>query len=199
MTIAGILKPKSFDTFSSQLLYNVMLVFGGNILLVLSAKIMIPLPFTPVPITGQTFAVLLIGVVLGPIRGVIVILGYLTEAAAGLPVLAGGTGGFAVMLGPTGGYLVGFLFAAFVTGLLAEKGWDRTLIKTTFMMFLGNITIYLFGLLWLSKFIEHSFVFNAGLIPFIPGDIIKIAIAAVLFPSVWKLIQKFQPDEPFPL
>ncbi len=108
---------------------DVLLVFVSSIFIALMAQVRIPLPFTPVPITGQTFAVLLIGAALGSERGAASLLVYLAEGAAGLPAFAGGTSGLAVLVGPTGGYLIGFVFAAYIIGRLAESGLDRRFLE----------------------------------------------------------------------
>jgi biotin transport system substrate-specific component len=116
------------------LLYDAVLVVTGSVFIALLAQVAIPLPFSPVPITGQTFAVLLVGVLLGSRRGGLGVLLYLLEGAAGLPFFAGGTAGLARLAGPTGGYLVGFVVAAIVVGLLAERGWDRRIWGQVFIL-----------------------------------------------------------------
>lgn len=151
------------------------------------AQISIPLPFTPVPITGQTFAVLLTGALLGSRLGFAAILAYLAEGSAGLPFFAGGDHGFATVTGPTGGYLVGFLVAAFVVGWLAERGWDRDVPHAVAAMLVGEVAIYVFGLAWLSRYVPASQVLALGLTPFIPGDAVKIAAAAIVLPAGWRL------------
>ena len=173
------------------ILYDVLLILGGSLLTALSAQIAIPLPFSPVPITGQTFAVLLVGTLLGSRRGALAMLAYLGEGLLGLPVFAGGKGGLAVFMGPTAGYLWGFVAAAFVVGSLAERGWDRHVWSAAAAMFLGNGVIYLFGLPWLSHFVPGSLsqVLALGLYPFIPGDILKLVLAALALPSGWALLQ----------
>ena len=118
-------------------------------------------------------------------------LAYLSEGMLGLPVFAGGSGGISHLLGPTGGYLFGFVAAAFVTGMLSEKGWDRKA-KTTFLaMLIGDMAIYIFGLSWLSYFIGYRKILEVGLYPFIPGDILKICLATALLPSAWRMLDKF--------
>jgi len=186
MTYADVLRP----TIKRQaLLYDISLILGGSILLALLSQLAIPLPFTPVPITGQTFGVLLIGALLGSRRGPLTILAYLTEGALGLPVFAQGLAGPAVFAGPTAGYLLGFIGAAFVVGLLAEHGWDRWLGSTFVMMTIGTAVIFLSGALWLSNFVSWNQVLAMGIIPFLPGAVIKIAAAMLLLPAGWKFIQ----------
>jgi len=169
--------------------YDAALILGGSLLVGLSAQIAIPLPFSPVPVTGQTFAVIFLGALLGARRGCLCILAYIAEGAAGLPVFALGQAGPAVLLGPRGGYIVGFVAAAYVTGLLAENGWDRRIITTIAAMICGNIAIYTFGLLWLCcLFGINKAVLAVGLYPFIVGDLLKTMLAAILLPTGWKLL-----------
>jgi biotin transport system substrate-specific component len=185
-TIADLLRPCEKRR---AIFYDITLVIGGSLLIGLCAQVKILLPFSPVPITGQTFAVLMIGTLLGPWRGSLAVLAYITEGAVGLPVFALG-GGFTILIGPTGGYLVGFVPAAYITGLLAQKGWDRRIVTTILAMVLGNIVIYAFGLFWLCCLtgINRS-VLSVGLYPFIVGDLLKIALAAAVLPSGWKLLE----------
>ncbi len=152
----------------------------ANLLLVACAQVRIPLPFTPVPITGQTFGVLLAGAWLGSRYGAAVVAAYLAEGLAGLPVFAGWKGGLTPLLGPTGGYLVGFLGAAFLVGWLLEKGWHRTWWQVSFAFLLGNAVIYAFGLPWLAWFVGWERVVWLGLLPFLPGDALKLALATAL-------------------
>jgi len=172
-------------------LYDISLIVGGSLLIALCAQIKIWLPISPVPVTLQTFAVLMLGALLGSRRGSLCALAYIIEGAAGLPVFALG-GGLAVLSGPTGGYLAGFIPAAYITGRLAEKGWDRRVGTTILAMFLGNASIYAFGLLWLACLIGTKEALALGLYPFIVGDCLKIALAAVVLPSGWKLLDKIQ-------
>ena len=185
MTYADVLRPSAKRY---ALTYDAVLVLGGSVAMALSAQLAIPLPFSPVPVTGQTLAVLLIGVLLGSRRGALCLLAYLAEGAAGLPVFAGGTGGVLHLTGPTGGYLVGFVVAALVTGFLAERGWDRRFWTTIAAMLLGNIAIYAYGLPWLAFFVGAGKALPLGLKPFIAGDIYKLLLAAVLLPSGWKVL-----------
>ena len=185
-SVAGLLRPceKTRAGF-----YDVALIIVGSFLIGLSAKVQFLLPFSPVPITGQTFAVLVIGALLGSRRGSLAALAYILEGASGMPVFAFG-GGFAILLGPTGGYLIGFIPAAYVTGRLAEKGWDRRIGTTVLAMILGNGLIYTFGLIWLVCLIGLTTkVLIAGIYPFIIGDMLKIALAAGLMPLGWKMLE----------
>lgn len=167
---------------------EVALIFGGSLLIALAAQLQIILPFSPVPITGQTFAVLFLGALYGSKRGPATVVTYLALGVIGLPVFAGGTFGIARLVGPTAGYLVGFLAASFVVGLLSERGWDRRPWATVASMIIGNVIIYVTGILWLLRFVGWPDVLSAGFLPFLAGDAVKIALAAILLPSGWKLI-----------
>jgi len=169
--------------------YNAVLVIAGSIIVALSAKIVIPLPFSPVPVTGQTLAVLLVGALYGSKRGSLAVLAYLAEGISGLPVFAQG-GGILYLFGPTGGYLAGFVFGAYITGWLSERGWDRKVLYTLLAMSIGNIAIFFLGVAWLYRFVGSK-ALVVGIIPFIPGGIIKTIIAAALLPSGWKLVKRF--------
>jgi biotin transporter BioY len=169
-------------------LYDATLIVGGSFLIGLCAHLAIPIG--PVPITAQTFAVLMIGALFGNRRGSLCVLMYIVEGLAGLPVFALGRSGFAVLLSPTGGYLAGFVAAAYVTGLLAQSRWDRRFTTTVLAMTLGSIVMYAFGLSWLCCLMGFSgTVLSVGLYPFIVGDILKIVLAAVVLPAGWKLLE----------
>ncbi|MHC4461448.1 MAG: biotin transporter BioY [Planctomycetota bacterium] len=183
-TVADVLRPSDKRRAG---FYDVALIIGGSLLIALCAQVAIPL--WPVPVTGQTFAVLMIAALLGCRRGCFAVLAYITEGAAGLPVFAHGRAGFAVLSGPTAGYLAGFIAAACIVGLLAEKGWDRRIGTTILAMGFGNIAIYVFGLLWLCCLMGvKRTVLTAGLYPFILGDLMKITLAAILLPAGWKFL-----------
>ena len=186
MVYADLLRP---TMRRSALLYDAALVLGASLVIALSAQVAIQLPFSPVPITGQTMAVLLVGALLGSRRGALAVMAYIAEGLAGLPVFAGATAGLARLFGPTGGYLVGFVAAAFLVGWLAERGWDRRFGKTLAAMTLGNLVIYAVGVVWLAVFVGGlSRAWSLGVLPFLPGDVIKIILAAVLLPGGWKLL-----------
>jgi len=169
-----------------SIIYDLGLLFVGSALIALSAQVAIPLPFSPVPVTGQTFAVLLVGAALGRWRGAAAVITYLAEGAAGLPVFAGGSAGPSVLLGPTAGYLLGFVPGAWLCGFLAEHGWDRRVGSTILSMILGNVVIFAVGLPWLARFVGGSNVWAVGFWPFIPGDVVKIGLAAAALPLAWK-------------
>lgn len=183
LTLSDVLVPRR------TLFRDILLVLGASIFIALTARIVIPIPFSPVPVTGQTLAVLLVGVVLGSRRGALGVLVYITEGAAGLPVFAGG-GGFAYLMGPTGGYLAGFVAAAFLTGMLAERGWDRRPLTAALAMLVGYAAIYLFGLFWLSRFSGMENVLAMGLYPFAAGDLLKLLLATAALPLAWKYLRR---------
>ena len=163
------------------------LVVFGSFLLAVSAQFKIPL--YPVPVTGQTLVVLLIGMTYGPRLGGITIAAYLFEGALGLPVFAGGAAGVAVLMGPTAGYLFGFLLAATAMGFLAERGIGRTVVSTIAAMVIGNCVIYLCGALWLANFIGFGQAIAAGVLPFLYGDALKLVVAAGLMPWAWRAVK----------
>jgi biotin transport system substrate-specific component len=170
-------------------LENALLVAGAGLLTALAAQIAIPVPWSPVPITGQTFAVLLSGAVLGARRAFLAQALYLAEGAAGLPVFAGGTGGALVFAGPTAGYLAAFPFAAAATGWLAGRGWDRRFPTMAAAMLLGSAVIFACGLAGLARFVPGERLLAAGLLPFVPGDLVKTALAALAFPALWRRVR----------
>jgi biotin transport system substrate-specific component len=169
---------------------HVLIVVVASFLTGLAAQIAIPISWTPVPITGQTFAVLLSGAVLGARRGFAAQMLYLAEGAMGFPVFAGGMSGPAVFLGPTAGYLAAFPIAAGITGLLCERGWDRRFVTMFLAMLVGSLSIFALGAGWLLRFVPASNVLTLGVLPFVPGDLIKSALAAVAFPAAWRVARR---------
>lgn len=165
-------------------LNTLLLVPAGTLALCLLSQLAIPLPFTPVPITGQTFVVALNALLLGRKRALAAFLIYAGIGSAGLPVFAMGTSG--LHLGPTLGYLVGMAAATWVIGALADQGRTRTFIRAWLAAMLGSALIFAFGLVGLSVFVPAATVFKAGLIPFIPGDLIKMTLAASVASTVRK-------------
>lgn len=163
------------------------LVIGGAALMAVCSRL--ELPLQPVPITGQTFGVMLVGALLGSRRGTVSMLTYLGLGAVGLPVFAGGAAGLARFAGPTAGYLAGFVVATAVVGWLSERGWDRRTWTTIVAMVLGMLPIYLLGLAWLSRFVGWGQVVAAGLLPFLAGDALKIGLAALSLPMGWRLVR----------
>ncbi len=196
LTVADLIRPSEKKL---AYLYDAALVVGGSIVIALCAQIAIGFP---VPITGQTFAVLIVAMLLGSRRGVSCILTYLAQGLMGLPVFAQGKAGPAAFFGPTGGYLIGFVAAAYVVGSLAERGWGRRPLSTILAMLFGNLAIYAGGLAWLSclayilaRPLGGRGILAVGLYPFLIGDALKIALAAILLPTGWKLIRLFRVDE----
>jgi biotin transporter BioY len=171
----------------SAVLYDAIVIICGSLILGLSSQIKVYLPISPVPITGQTFAVLMLAALLGSKRGVLAILAYLVEGILGLPVFAGGIGP-AALIGPTGGYLVGFIAVAYVVGKLAEMGWDRRVSTTIAAMLVGEIVLYTFGVCWLAIMTNIRIALAVGLYPFIVGDVLKVVLAAAVLPAGWKLL-----------
>ena len=172
------------------LLADVLLVAGGAGFVALAAQVSIDLPFTPVPITGQTFAVVLVGAGLGAVLGLASLGLYLFVGALGAPVYADGTHGWDVLTGPTGGYIVGFVLAAGLTGYLAQRRWDRRFSSAVAAMLTGNVVIYLVGLPWLAEQIDAGLegTLEAGLYPFVVGDLLKLYLAGALLPAAWGLV-----------
>jgi len=172
----------------SGALFDAAAVVVASLFVALCAQAEIRLPFTMVPISGGTLAVLYTGALLGSRRGAAAVALYLLEGSAGLPVFSGGAAGFVHLLGPTGGYLLGFPAGAFVAGLLAERGWDRTPARAFATMLIGSAPIFALGLLGLSRFVPANALLTQGLWPFVPGDLIKAAASAGLLPLGWKLV-----------
>ncbi len=170
---------------------SVALVFGGAVLTAIAAQIAIPM--WPVPITGQTFAVLLVGAVLGASRGALSMITYFSLGAAGLPVFTGAVAG--ITFGTTFGYLVGFIAAAAVVGWFSQLNWHKKVSGVIASFVIGNAVIYLFGLPWLAFALSNlglasdiGSVVAAGLVPFLVGDVIKMALAAAALPLAWKYL-----------
>jgi biotin transport system substrate-specific component len=169
---------------------HIGLIVAGALLIYLTARIAIPVPGSPVPVTGQTFGVLLVGGALGFRRGIGSTLLYVLLGVVGLPFFAEGKGGLAVITGTNGGYLVGFVLAGAIVGRLAELGWDRRLTGSVGAMLIGNAAIYVVGLPWLMVVTGESWTWTLdnGLWPFIVGDTLKLALAAVAFPVAWWVV-----------
>lgn len=169
-----------------------VMVILGIAALALTAKVQVFLPGNPVPITLTTFGVLTIGAAYGARLGAITILGYLALGAMGMDVFAGSSAekaGLVYMMGGTGGYLVGYVLAAFALGIAARKGWDRTVLQMALAMLIGNALIYVPGLLWLHQFATGwEQTLEWGITPFLIGDALKLGLAALLVPTLWKMI-----------
>lgn len=194
MTMAEVLIPERVRraSMAARLAVEASLILGGSLLVAASAQLAVPLPFSPVPITGQTFAVLLVGAALGSVRGSLAMLAYLAQGAAGLPVFSAGGCCVAWLIGPTAGYLWSYPLVAWIVGSLAERGWDRRLLTSALAMLAGNAVIYLIALPWLAFFVGADQVLATGLVPFIPGDLIKIGLAAAVLPGAWGLVERLR-------
>jgi len=187
-TLAPTLSTRYFPR-SAAWLRDLLLITISALFVAALAQVRIPLPFTPVPITGQTFAVLLVGAALGSKRGAASLVLYTFMGALGLPFFAGGASRLAYMTGPTLGYLVGFVAAAYVVGLLAERGLERS-VRTSFVPFLvGTLVIYLFGAGWLAILFGIEQALTLGILPFLIGDAIKLVLAALALPVAWELVE----------
>ena len=178
----------------SDLITNVLLVLGGTGFVAIAAQVSISLPFTPVPITGQTFAVVLVGASLGALLGLASLGLYLFVGALGAPVYAEHQSGWDILTGPTGGYIVGFVLAAVLTGFLAQQRWDRHFNSAVAAMLSGNVVIYAVGLPWLAVKIDAGLedTLEAGLYPFVLGDLLKLYLAGALLPAAWALVRRFK-------
>ena len=189
-TLSGHILPGLFAGHS--LTRQVFLVLAGSAFIALLAQFVIRLPVSPVPITGQTLAVLLVGMALGSRLGALAAIAYCLEGIW-LPVFAGAHTWAHPGTIFTAGYLVGFIGGAYVAGWLAERGWDRTIPATALAMLIGNVVIYIPGLLWLGYMLSPmpvGDVLYRGAVLFLLGDALKIALAMVLFPSLWRLINR---------
>ncbi|QHC66617.1 biotin transporter BioY [Rathayibacter sp. VKM Ac-2759] len=181
--------------FARSLVTDLVLVLAGAGLTAAMAQLYIPM--WPVPFTGQTFAVLLVGTTLGALRGALSMLVYALVGALGAPVFTEASSGWSVIAGPTGGYIIGFVLAAVVTGWLAQRQWDRRFVGTLVTFLAGTATIYLVGLPWLATALasfgypsDLGSVLNAGLVPFLVGDALKALVAAALLPTGWALLSR---------
>ena len=203
MTLAGAVWPDRASPTATRAIRAVVLAVLGSLFVAICAQVQIPL--WPVPVTGQTFAVLVVGMAFGWRLGGATLLLYLAEGAVGLPVFAKFAAGPGVLAGPTGGYIVGFVLAAAAIGYLAQRGWDRSVWRTAIAMLIGNVVLYIPGLIWLGMFyagpgaqyVANTGATNAvgaaiavGLTPFLLVDALKLALAAALFPIAWRMLSK---------
>jgi biotin transport system substrate-specific component len=178
----------------SGLLTDALLVLGGAAFVGLAAQFSFRLGFTPVPITGQTFAVLLVGAAYGPVLGATSLGAYLLLGVAGVPLYADHRHGWSVFSGATGGYIVGFVLAAAVTGALAERGWDKRFSSSVAAMLTGSVIIYLCGAIWLHHELGVSWntTLIDGVYPFVPVDLVKLYLAAAALPAAWGLVRRLR-------
>ena len=190
-TLSARVVPESWVT-------NIILIAAGSALMAVSARFSYQFSFSTVPVTGQTFAVLLIGAVYGSRLGAATMMAYLAEGASGLPVFAGGHGGIAAISTASGGYLFGFIAAAYVVGWFAERGWDRGR-WIVLPMLLGNAALYVPGIIWLHEQfrivnipISWETALDYGLWPFIAGDLAKLVLAALAVPAGWSAVERLR-------
>ena len=179
-------KLKNFENINSNFLIITLMLFG-SILLAISAKVQVP--FWPVPMTMQTFVIFLIGLTYSVRLSFATVAFYLFQGAIGLPVFASG-GGVAYLVGPTAGYLYGMLFASIVISYLANLGFSKTYFKAALSLLIGSVVIFSFGIIYLSYIIGFEKAVAAGLLPFIPSELFKIALAVALIPTLHKIITK---------
>lgn len=191
-----------YNTLSSRiapdsLLAHILLVVAGSALMAACARISFEFSFSTVPVTGQTFGVLLIGALYGSRLGAATMIAYLAEGAAGMPVFAGGHGGIAAISTPSGGYLFGFIIAAFLVGWFAERGWDRSN-RIVAPMLVANAVLYVPGVIWLHQQfgivgapISWSTALDYGLWPFVAGDLAKIVAVSLALPAGWSFAERF--------
>ena len=188
--VEAILPQTGLATF----LKKILIVLAGVAVLALAAKIKVPM--FPVPITMGTFAVLVIGAAYGPRLGLVTIIGYMIIGLLGFDVFAASSSelnGLTYMMGSTGGYLVGYLLAIMALGFAARRGWDRSVPQMAIALFLGNVLIYVPGLIWLGILYGFSAqIFTWGLTPFLVGDAVKLVLAALLVPAVWNIVGKYR-------
>jgi biotin transport system substrate-specific component len=176
----------------STIAWRVLLAFAGSWLVAGLAQVELHLPFTPVPVTGQTLGVLLVGASLGPGLGAASMVLYLAQGALGLPFFSGGDGGgeFLALSAVTGGYLWGFALSAAAVGWLARRGWDRSVRSSIGAMFLGEVVLYLVAIPWLMQALDVPLAraLELGLAPFVVGDTLKLLLAAALLPVGWRSV-----------
>jgi biotin transport system substrate-specific component len=186
MTLLDVARPRRVQ---SRWLTLALAVVVGVCVLTLSAKIQVP--FWPVPMTLQTLAVLMLAMGYGARLGAATVVAYLIAGSAGLPVFAGTPErgiGLAYMMGPTGGFLLGFVLAAWLAGMLAERGWDRSFLKCAAAMLIGHVVIFAAGLAWLTALMGAAKAIDIGLLPFLAASAVKIALGAALMPLLWRAI-----------
>lgn len=180
-----------------NLLRDGLLVVGFSVFMALCAQVSFHIPSTTVPVTLQTLGVLLTGAALGSRRGGLALLAYLAEGAAGLPVFSGATGGFPILIEYTAGYLWAFPIAAFVVGWLCERRLERRFLTSALAMLPGSVIIYALGMVGLMIVLHLNLTqaFMGGVVPFIPGDLLKLVVAALLLPSAWAIVKAVRPGK----
>ena len=180
----GVIKIK---TKEKEFLKSIFLVLSGVIFLSIMSQLIIPLYFTPVPISLGSFGVMLIALLYGRKLGTATVLSYVAAGSLGAPIFAGFKAGS--LFSPTGGYILGYIAAALILGFLFDKGIAKSYVKTFFSLLLVSVIIFILGALVLMLFVPIKNVFMAGVLPFIPGDMLKAVAATLLFPRLWKFIK----------
>ena len=175
-------------TKEKEFLKSIFLVLSGVIFLSIMSQLIIPLYFTPVPISLGSFGVMLIALLYGRKLGTATVLSYVAAGSLGAPIFAGFKAGS--LFSPTGGYILGYIAAALILGFLFDKGIAKSYVKTFLSLLLVSVIIFVLGALVLMLFVPIKNVFMAGVLPFIPGDTLKAVAATLLFPRLWKLIKK---------
>lgn len=190
MSITSSASLRSAFVVRPSALTQAAVILGGSAFLAIMAQIVIHVPGSPVPITGQTLGALLLGTAYGTTLGLSTFATYLIVGIAGAPIFASGGHGFVRLTSATGGYLIGMLLATLITGLLADRKWDRKISTSVFTMLIGEIAIFSSGLIWLHHVTALTWAktFSAGFYPFVPGEIIKIVIASTALPLAWRLV-----------
>ena len=178
----------NFETKEKETLKNILLVLGGVVFLSLMSQVIIPLPFTPVPISLGTFGVTLMALLYGRKLGTATILSYVAAGSLGAPIFAGFKSGS--LFSPTGGYILGYIVATIILGYLSDKGVTKSYVKTFFSLLLSSAIILTLGSIVLSIFVPGKNVFMVGVLPFLPGDAIKSTTITLLLPTLWKVIGK---------
>ena len=178
----------NFETKEKETLKNILLVLGGVAFLSLMSQVMIPLPFTPVPISLGTFGVALMALLYGRKLGTATILSYVVAGSLGAPIFAGFKAGS--LFSPTGGYILGYIVATIILGYLSDKGVTKSYVKTFFSLLLSSAIILTLGSIVLSLFVPGKNAFMVGVLPFLPGDAIKSTTITLLLPTLWKVIGK---------
>ena len=181
----GVIKIK---TKEKEFLKSIFLVLSGVIFLSIMSQLIIPLYFTPIPISLGSFGVIMVALLYGRKLGTVTVLSYVVAGSLGAPIFAGFKAGS--LFSPTGGYIIGYIVAAVILGYLSDKGIAKSYVKTFLSLLLVSVIIFILGALVLMLFVPIKNVFMAGVLPFIPGDMIKAIVATLLFPRLWKFIKK---------
>lgn len=167
---------------------NLLLVIGASVFVAMAAQIAVPIPYSPVPLTLQPLAVIMVGAALGSTRGAAALALYLLEGASGMPVFAQGHGGMMWLLAPTAGYLFSYPFAAWIAGRFSERGWTSHVATSVAAMLTALIVIYAGGWSWLALLAGPKAALSMGIVPFVVADIVKIALGAMLLPRAQRLV-----------